>query len=129
MNLNRWKVWSCVAGVLLLLALVTPSRTDLGWAYLSRREYAQARETFVEQLRHDPSDPQTWLGLAAVYDALGDPERQIVDCGRGRKGRPRSAGARARAMGAPASPLRASSPPRSATASRSRSAAWAPPPP
>ncbi|PYM56249.1 MAG: hypothetical protein DMD77_16685, partial [Candidatus Rokuibacteriota bacterium] len=78
MNLNRWKVWSCVAGVLLLLALVTPSRTDLGWAYLSRREYAQARETFVEQLRRDPSDPQTWLGLAAVYDALGDPERQIV---------------------------------------------------
>ncbi len=78
MNLNRWKVWSCVAGVLLLLALVTPSRTDLGWAYLSRREYAHARETFVEQLRRDPSDPQTWLGLAAVYDALGDPERQIA---------------------------------------------------
>lgn len=78
MSLNRWKVWGSVIGVLLLLALVTPSPTDLGWAYLSRREYVLARETFVEQLRRDPSDPQTWVGLAAVYEALGDPERQIA---------------------------------------------------
>lgn len=78
MNIKGWKIWAGGLGVLLLLALVLPSRTDLGWAHLSRRDYARARETFVEQLRRDPSDPQTWLGLAAAYEALGDPERQIA---------------------------------------------------
>ena len=77
MRIERWKLAAFVLSVLSLLALAFPSRTDLGWGYLTQRDYARAREMFTAELRGDPSDLETWLGLADVYEALGDPDRHI----------------------------------------------------
>jgi len=77
-KIERWKLAALALGVLALLALSFPSRTDLGWGYLAQRDYERARAQFRRQLRSDPSDPETWLGLAAVYEALGDADRHIA---------------------------------------------------
>jgi tetratricopeptide (TPR) repeat protein len=77
-RLAPWKVALFVLGVLVLLALSLPSHDELGWAYLARHEYAQARASFMAQLRDDPLDSRSWLGLAEVHGALGDSGRQIA---------------------------------------------------
>ena len=78
MRLAPWKRALFVLGVLVLLALSLPSHDELGWAYLARHEYAQARASFMAQLRDDPLDSRPWLGLAEVHGALGDSGRQIA---------------------------------------------------
>lgn len=78
MKIEPWKLVAGVVAVLALLALSMPSRGDLGWAYLADRRYALAQEMFTETLRRDPADADLWLGLAAVQEALGAPDRQIA---------------------------------------------------
>jgi tetratricopeptide (TPR) repeat protein len=77
MRIAPWKLGIAAALVLALLTLSLPTGTDLGWAYLSQRDYATARELFTQGLRRDPTNPETWIGLAAAFEALGDPDRQI----------------------------------------------------
>lgn len=77
MKIEGWKLLLAVVVTLALLALSVPWGADLGWAYLADRQYALARRVFSEALRGDSSDGDVWLGLAAAYEALGDPERQI----------------------------------------------------
>lgn len=78
MNIARWKLAVLVAGVLALLVFSLPSPGDLAHGYLARREYEHARDAFRRQLERDPHDVQAWLGLAAVYEGLGDADRQIL---------------------------------------------------
>jgi tetratricopeptide (TPR) repeat protein len=77
-KIGPWKIVAFLGGVLALMVVSLPTGTDLGWRYLADRDYQRARDTFTEQLRRDATDPETWLGLAAVHEALGDPERQIA---------------------------------------------------
>jgi tetratricopeptide (TPR) repeat protein len=77
-KIERWKLGLGVALTLALLALSLPWGGDLGWAYLADRQYALARDMFTEALRGDSADAHLWLGLAATYEALGDPDRQIA---------------------------------------------------
>ncbi|MBI3637997.1 MAG: tetratricopeptide repeat protein, partial [Candidatus Rokubacteria bacterium] len=77
MTIARWRLALFVALVLALLALSMPTATDLGWGYLARHDYARARASFTGRLRGDATDRDAWLGLAAAYEALGDPARQI----------------------------------------------------
>jgi predicted Zn-dependent protease len=76
-KIARWKLAAFTVGVFSLLALALPSQGDLGWGYLSLRDYARARASFVRQLRVDPGDADAWLGLAGVFEAMGDSDRQI----------------------------------------------------
>lgn len=78
MKIERWKLALAVVVTLALLALSVPWGADLGWAYLADRRYALARRMFSDALRGDPTDGDVWLGLAATYEALGDPERQVA---------------------------------------------------
>ena len=77
MKIERWKLALAVVVTLGLLALSVPWGADLGWAFLADHQYARAERMFVEALRGEPSDGELWLGLAATYEALGDPVRQI----------------------------------------------------
>jgi tetratricopeptide (TPR) repeat protein len=76
-KIERWKLALGVLVTLGLLALSVPWGADLGWAFLADHQYARAERMFVEALRGEPSDGSLWLGLAATYEALGDPARQI----------------------------------------------------
>ena len=78
MKIERWKLALGVVVTLALLALSVPWGADLGWAYLADRRYALARRVFSDALRGDPTDGDVWLGLAAAYEALGDPDRQVA---------------------------------------------------
>ena len=78
MKIERWKLVLGVVITLALLALSVPWGGDLGWAYLAERQYALAERMFNQALRSDPRDADLWLGLAATYAALGDPDRQIA---------------------------------------------------
>ena len=78
MKIERWKLGLGVLLTLALLALSVPWGGDLGWAYLAGRQYELARDMFTQALRADATDADLWLGLAATYEALGDPERQIA---------------------------------------------------
>ena len=77
MKIERWKLALAAVVTLGLLALSVPWGADLGWAFLADHQYARAERMFVEALRGEPSDGELWLGLAATYEALGDPVRQI----------------------------------------------------
>jgi tetratricopeptide (TPR) repeat protein len=77
-KIERWKLAAGVLVVVALLALSVPTGGDLGWAYLADRQYGRAREMFAEMLRRDTADIDLWLGLAAAYEALGEPDRQIA---------------------------------------------------
>jgi len=77
-KIERWKLGLGVMLTLALLALSVPWGGDLGWAYLAARQYARAQEMFTEALRGDRTDGDLWLGLAATYEALGDPDRQVA---------------------------------------------------
>jgi tetratricopeptide (TPR) repeat protein len=77
-KIERWKLGLGVLLTLALLALSVPWGGDLGWVYLAARQYARAQEMFAEALRGDRTDGDLWLGLAATYEALGDPDRQIA---------------------------------------------------
>jgi len=77
-KIERWKLGLGVLLALALLALSVPWGADLGWAYLADRQYELAREMFTEALRGEPTDANLWLGLAATYEALGDPDRQVA---------------------------------------------------
>ena len=77
MKIERWKLALGVLVTLGLLALSVPWGADLGWAFLADHQYARAERMFLEALRGEPGDGNLWLGLAATYEALGDPARQI----------------------------------------------------
>ena len=78
MSIERWKLGLAVVVTLGLLALSVPWGADLGWAYLVDRQYALAERMFARALDGDRGDADLWLGLAAAYAALGDPDRQIA---------------------------------------------------
>lgn len=78
MRIERWKLGMGVLLTLALLALSVPWGGDLGWAYLADRQYALARDMFIEALRGEPTDANLWLGLSAAYEALGDPDQQVA---------------------------------------------------
>ena len=78
MKIERWKLGAGVLLTLALLALSVPWGGDLGWAYMADRQYALARDMFTEALRGESTDANLWLGLAAAYEALGDPDRQVA---------------------------------------------------
>jgi len=77
-SIERWKLGLAVLVTLGLLALSVPWGADLGWAYLADRQYALAERMFARALDGDRGDADLWLGLAAAYAALGDPDRQIA---------------------------------------------------
>jgi tetratricopeptide (TPR) repeat protein len=77
-KIERWKLGAGVLLTLALLALSVPWGADLGWAYLADRQYALARDMFTEALRGESTDANLWLGLAATYEALGDPDQQVA---------------------------------------------------
>lgn len=77
MSIERWKLALGVVVTLGLLAMSVPWGADLGWAYLADRQYALAERMFARAVAGDPADGNVWLGLAASYAALGDPDRQI----------------------------------------------------
>ena len=78
MKIERWRLLLGVVVTLALLALSVPWGGDLGWAYLAEGQYALAERAFTRALRGEPGDADLWLGLAATYAGLGDPDRQIA---------------------------------------------------
>ena len=77
MKIERWRLLLGVVVTLVLLALSVPWGGDLGWAYLAEGQYALAERAFTRALRGEPGDADLWLGLAATYAGLGDPDRQV----------------------------------------------------
>jgi len=77
-NIEPWKLVASIVAVLALLALSLPTGADLGWAYLADHRYAEAQRKFADLLARDPGDAELWVGMAAVQEALGAPDRQIA---------------------------------------------------
>jgi tetratricopeptide (TPR) repeat protein len=46
--------------------------THLGWVYLKRNDFKQAKAAFEESIQINPFNPEVHVGLANAYAALGD---------------------------------------------------------
>jgi tetratricopeptide (TPR) repeat protein len=77
MKLTRWQKALFVLAVLALLAASIPSRTDLAWHYVGRRQYEKALQTLVPPPRPG-TDRDAWEALAEAWAGLGRPEREVV---------------------------------------------------
>ena len=51
--------------------------TNLGTVYLGKKQYDLAEAEYQLALRLDPEAPQPLLGLAALYEAKGEPEKAL----------------------------------------------------
>ncbi|HYE93786.1 MAG TPA: tetratricopeptide repeat protein, partial [Terriglobales bacterium] len=78
MKLTRLQRAAFVLGVLALLALSFPSRTDLGWSFIATRDYARALAVLEPLTKRGNVSRDTWEALAAAWAGLGVPERQIT---------------------------------------------------